>query len=206
MSGISEHRKEYIKNWKRQNRDKVREHARKHYRKGAEAKKDSIRSEEEKRRERKREYARKWYQQNADKVLKKCAEYRKRNPEKRKTWASYRRELRYRRTTRAEALEAAEEIKRLRRGLIGKCSYCGQEFAQKQLHIDHIEPLSKGGLHIAENLTLACQRCNLSKGASVTKCSPIFMLPPATKRPTKTQKPRETKVLAALQYVMDLSL
>lgn len=39
------------------------------------------------------------------------------------------------------------------------CCYCGKPTR----HIDHIEPVSLGGLHTWENLTGACSKCNLSK-------------------------------------------
>jgi 5-methylcytosine-specific restriction endonuclease McrA len=41
----------------------------------------------------------------------------------------------------------------------GECVYCGDEAK----HIDHIIPLSKGGLHTFENLQLICRRCNVAK-------------------------------------------
>lgn len=42
------------------------------------------------------------------------------------------------------------------------CAYCRTTPAA---HIDHIEPLSKGGKHAIENLAPACARCNLTKNA-----------------------------------------
>lgn len=42
------------------------------------------------------------------------------------------------------------------------CAYCGTECANAY-HIDHIEPLSKGGQHLISNLTIACPSCNTSK-------------------------------------------
>ena len=49
------------------------------------------------------------------------------------------------------------------------------------MHIDHVIPVSKGGLHIPENIVLACRTCNFSKHATdldqwlATK-SPAFRL------------------------------
>lgn len=40
------------------------------------------------------------------------------------------------------------------------CAYCG---SNGPLHLDHVEPLARGGLHTPDNLVPACQRCNLSK-------------------------------------------
>ena len=42
------------------------------------------------------------------------------------------------------------------------CSYCGQS-CSTNFHIDHIDPLSKGGTHTLDNLTIACLTCNSSK-------------------------------------------
>jgi 5-methylcytosine-specific restriction endonuclease McrA len=39
------------------------------------------------------------------------------------------------------------------------CAYCGQPAAQ----VDHVHPLSKGGLHCVENLAPACASCNRAK-------------------------------------------
>ena len=39
------------------------------------------------------------------------------------------------------------------------CAYCNGPFE----HIDHVIPLSKGGLHCLSNLRPSCQSCNLSK-------------------------------------------
>lgn len=44
--------------------------------------------------------------------------------------------------------------------LIKECVYCG---SQNQLVIDHIYPRNKGGGNELQNLTRACNRCNLYK-------------------------------------------
>lgn len=41
------------------------------------------------------------------------------------------------------------------------CAYCGA----RATHLDHVEPLSKGGSDVEANIVPACQHCNLSKGA-----------------------------------------
>ena len=46
------------------------------------------------------------------------------------------------------------------------CYYCGLPQAT---HVDHITPLSKGGLDEFNNLISACQNCNLSKGTKSVK-------------------------------------
>ena len=45
------------------------------------------------------------------------------------------------------------------------CYYCRKRHDIKMIHIDHYNPLSKGGKHAIENLVTACASCNLSKSA-----------------------------------------
>lgn len=42
------------------------------------------------------------------------------------------------------------------------CAYCGS-ICSTNYHIDHIEPLSKEGIHELDNLALSCPSCNLRK-------------------------------------------
>ena len=47
----------------------------------------------------------------------------------------------------------------------GYCRYCGVELDEAgEWHVDHIEPVYRGGGSEMENLALACADCNLSKG------------------------------------------
>ncbi|MGB0757460.1 MAG: HNH endonuclease [Patescibacteria group bacterium] len=43
------------------------------------------------------------------------------------------------------------------------CQYCGRKSPDILLHIDHIEPVSKGGDNDIINLITSCQECNLGK-------------------------------------------
>lgn len=46
-----------------------------------------------------------------------------------------------------------------------KCVYCGSAAPEVILHVDHIQPISKGGSNDIVNLATACQPCNLGKKA-----------------------------------------
>ena len=45
-----------------------------------------------------------------------------------------------------------------------QCQYCADIFNPKELTIDHIIPISKGGKTSWENCTTACMSCNVKKG------------------------------------------
>lgn len=48
-----------------------------------------------------------------------------------------------------------------------RCRYCGANGNKVDLHLDHIFPVSKGGLSVRENLQMLCDRCNLKKSAKI---------------------------------------
>ena len=52
----------------------------------------------------------------------------------------------------------------------GKCYMCDCDLTQlkkRNIHLDHILPLAKGGKHVIENVAWSCASCNLTKGSSV---------------------------------------
>ena len=46
----------------------------------------------------------------------------------------------------------------------GICHYCGKKFPQRELTMDHIVPLARGGKTTAGNVVPCCRSCNKSKG------------------------------------------
>ena len=67
--------------------------------------------------------------------------------------------LPYQRPTRERVPQAM--ISEVWRRDQGRCVRCE---SGKDLHVDHIVPVSKGGAAIVRNLQLLCESCNLSKG------------------------------------------
>lgn len=47
------------------------------------------------------------------------------------------------------------------------CQYCGDTFHDRDLTIDHVLPVSKGGKTSWENCVAACQECNFRKGDKI---------------------------------------
>jgi len=45
-----------------------------------------------------------------------------------------------------------------------RCQYCGRVFPQRELNLDHVVPLSRGGTSSWENVVCACIACNGRKG------------------------------------------
>lgn len=45
-----------------------------------------------------------------------------------------------------------------------RCQYCGHVFSQAELNLDHVVPMSRGGLSSWENVVCACIPCNSRKG------------------------------------------
>ena len=65
----------------------------------------------------------------------------------------------------ADGSHTREEIQALYHQQNGKCAYCRVSL-KPGYHVDHIQPLSKGGSNWITNLQLACRPCNIRKNAT----------------------------------------
>jgi 5-methylcytosine-specific restriction protein A len=45
----------------------------------------------------------------------------------------------------------------------GLCHYCGQKFAPKELTMDHVVPVARGGTSSPGNVVPSCKDCNSKK-------------------------------------------
>jgi 5-methylcytosine-specific restriction endonuclease McrA len=62
----------------------------------------------------------------------------------------------------------SREVRFTRRNIFyrdrNRCQYCGGSFRQKDLNLDHVVPLSRGGKSTWDNVVCACIPCNTRKG------------------------------------------
>jgi 5-methylcytosine-specific restriction protein A len=67
----------------------------------------------------------------------------------------------------AKERKKAQELKASQwwKNILGKglCHYCGQKFAAKELTMDHIVPVARGGTSTRGNVVPACRKCNAEK-------------------------------------------
>ena len=59
--------------------------------------------------------------------------------------------------------EKARRLRRTQKTQRGVCHYCHREVGRKQLTMDHIVPLSRGGKSKKGNIVAACKECNNKK-------------------------------------------
>lgn len=57
-----------------------------------------------------------------------------------------------------------EIIRRLYLRQDGECRGCGNGYLQKDMQVDHVVPLARGGSDDLSNLQLLCAHCNTTKG------------------------------------------
>jgi hypothetical protein len=69
---------------------------------------------------------------------------------------------------------SAELDQKVRERAARRCEYCRmhQSLQGATFHIEHIVPVSRGGLTAPENLALACPSCNLQKSNKLTAPDP----------------------------------
>jgi len=165
-----ERKLERDRKYREENREKLRERDHKYYEKNRENRRKRDRKYYEENREEKlkhnREYYRKYYEENREKVRDGQRKYRKNNPEKIRAKRANRRALEHK-VTVGDLTAIARVYDLATNGNRVRCYLCGKAIPKAQRHVDHIMPLSKGGLHTASNLAIACAKCNLSKGAKL---------------------------------------
>ena len=141
----------YNKEYRKKNKDALNASSREYYQKN----KAAILASD-------REYYRENRQQRIDNTLR----WAKENPEK-ASLISQRRRVRIANATLVPftAEQLAGRLDYFGRKCYLKLEGCTGEYQ----HLDHVIPLSRGGLHALPNLRPACQSCNLRKGNKLLK-------------------------------------
>ena len=121
--------------------------------------------EQEKVKQRAKEY----YEKNKDKIKQAAKEYRK--TEKGIENGKMSKALYYgRKKATNDGTITVETLRQLREQQFNACKYCGTSFItlpDRQIHLDHIIPVSKGGQHSLTNVVWSCARCNQHKSSTM---------------------------------------
>jgi len=83
------------------------------------------------------------------------------NPDKRKTISKA---YKARRRCQEAGGDSTAAIHTWEMGAVKLCYWC-QKPCEEKYHVDHYEPLARGGKHVIANLVIACPSCNVKKNA-----------------------------------------
>lgn len=107
------------------------------------------------------EAAAKYYEENKAACLDRTGKYRRKNLAK---YAAYRRARRAR-ALNAGGSHTADDIADIRKMQRDRCAYCRSGLFRGG-HVDHIQPLARGGGNGRQNLQILCETCNIRKNAT----------------------------------------
>ena len=113
-----------------------------------------------KNRDRLNQATKEWKARNADMNKEALKNWRANNPDR---VAGHHRRRRARKQS-AGGAHTPEDVRLLYQRQRGKCFNCNARLASGY-HVDHIQPLSRGGTDDPVNLQLLCPFCNMSKGS-----------------------------------------
>jgi 5-methylcytosine-specific restriction endonuclease McrA len=121
-----------------------------------------------------REGSAKWRNENKDaereRHIRWVAANREQRNAKKNKWRRGRKDMRVAENNRRRARKrnaggshSAADIREITRLQKGKCAWCRVSFSKKRRHVDHIEPLARGGHNGRQNLQMLCETCNTRK-------------------------------------------
>lgn len=146
--------------YRRENREKVLEGKRTHYKKTREADLATSKRYYEENKEAMLAYKRQWYLANREQHAAKTKAYYEKNKDKCFAYSRKRKALK--RGAKHEPY-TEDDLNVLWYDQGGCCFYC-QTPLFSVYHVEHVIPLSRGGADALSNVQLACPTCNLRKG------------------------------------------
>ena len=166
--------RECDRRWYEANRDAVRERKRRRYEANRDAVRERHRRYYEANRDAVRERHRRWREANREAALECDRRWREANRDRVRTHYANRRARK--RAAHIETVDYQEIYQRDN----WTCQLCGVDLKDRpgEIHVDHIVPLARGGLHYRANLWTTCQTCNLSKGAKLVEPWHIWLAVP----------------------------
>jgi len=151
--------------WSKNNKEEKARRDRLYYENNKEEKTEYNRKfySDEKNREHKREKDRDYALKNREKALVRAKNYYENNKEHCKLNAKINKH-RYRALEKkSPGSHTRKEIEEILVSQNYRCVVCGSDLTVERRHLDHIQPLSRGGCNCKYNLQWLCEPCNLSK-------------------------------------------
>jgi len=152
---------EYAKEWRRNNPERNKETQSRHYQRNSSRIRAKNAEYKKRNKDRVDKWRADWFAANPGKRRQYAQSWFDRNPGKKRVYRIARRS----REVGAQGRFHPEDIFRLMSEQKGRCVYCGKDI-EDDYHIDHKDPLSRGGSNWPGNLQLLCPTCNLRKSAS----------------------------------------
>jgi 5-methylcytosine-specific restriction protein A len=78
-------------------------------------------------------------------------------------WVTFEADAEHVRKERAKARALRETAWWRRRLQRGVCAYCGKAFTSRELTMDHVVPIARGGRSAKGNVVPSCKPCNTAK-------------------------------------------
>lgn len=167
----NESHKKYVES----NKESIRKYDREQYWENPEKHREQRRKSNKVNSEKIKIAAKEHYEKNKEEIAKKNKVYHLKNKEHRNETSRQRYKLKSE-EYKHRARERKQKIKEVADGSVtieferemyalqnGRCGYCGCDLEESGKHLDHILPISRGGLHTANNVHWVCPTCNLDK-------------------------------------------